>query len=830
MKKRNISLDILRVLAISSVILLHVLFIFRNKYYLTNNSYFILFTFFDAFTRVGVPIFFMLTGILLLNKKEEHTSFIKQRIPKLLISYIVFSIIYIIYDVITGSKIVSIKDTIQIILSKQAAYHLWYMPVIILIYLLIPFIQKIISHFTKEDLNKLIGTIFLLGNITLSVSVITTRLGRPLLDNFYYPNLIIYMNYLFIGYYLYKYKPKMSIRITILALISIILIPFLTYFISNKQMIDFFLNVLSPFVVFISTFVVLKEFNKERKISKKLTNVLESISHVSLYMYLIHVLIISITTNIFQKQIQEATLIQDLCWVIAIFVITWVLSYILSMMIDKIIQWIKKNRDKMKNWFIKTSMIIFALMTFYCAISLMLNSYHFTTFRYPLLFLSILIIVGLFYGIYKIQNKLFHNRVINIILLILYVIFQLMIIYCYAVRPTWDFGTVYYLARDVASNTEKFNTIYYLYICDNNIPLAALFSLLFKPLFLLKLEKFTGVLALGINLLAIDVSQFFLFKTIRKINQKLSITFLFFCLFFSPLVFYLPIFYSDTLSLPFVCIPLYYYYKYTVEEKKKSYLFLMGFLLGIGILLKATVGILVIAIILGAILLKNMNWKQLGTVLLFVLIPVCLTKIWIKLSFSEEEMIRSRKPMTHFVMMGLKNNGGFNEEDMQFTTKIPNYEKKKKKTIEKIKERLYNYYRDHQILHFYNKKLNYTWADGTFFADKALGMEYYHPKYQKYIQSSSKESWIYFNMANAEWFILLLLMLLGTVFRKHLSNTEKMIQFVVNISIFGVFLFLIIWETRSRYLVNFSPLFLISGYLGLISIINCFKKKLGEKK
>ena len=36
----------------------------------------------------------------------------------------------------------------------------------------------------------------------------------------------------------------------------------------------------------------------------------------------------------------------------------------------------------------------------------------------------------------------------------------------------------------------------------------------------------------------------------------------------------------------------------------------------------------------------------------------------LNLTFSKEEMNRSKKPMTHFIMMGLKNEGGFNEEDI----------------------------------------------------------------------------------------------------------------------------------------------------------------------
>ena len=37
----------------------------------------------------------------------------------------------------------------------------------------------------------------------------------------------------------------------------------------------------------------------------------------------------------------------------------------------------------------------------------------------------------------------------------------------------------------------------------------------------------------------------------------------------------------------------------------------------------------------------------------------------------------------------------------------------------------------------------------------------------------------------------------------------------MQLAVFGLFLFLLIWETRSRYLVNFVPVFLLLGADGL---------------
>ena len=40
----------------------------------------------------------------------------------------------------------------------------------------------------------------------------------------------------------------------------------------------------------------------------------------------------------------------------------------------------------------------------------------------------------------------------------------------------------------------------------------------------------------------------------------------------------------------------------------------------------------------------------------------------------------------------------------------------------------------------------------------------------------------------------------------------------MQIAVFGLFLFLLIWETRSRYLVNFVPIFILLGIDGIQGI------------
>ena len=94
MTKRIKYLDGLRFFAIFSIVLLHVNSFFRNKYIQYSSIKFLILTFFDGFTRMGVPIFFMLTGVLMFTKKEKNNNyleFLKKRVLRLVYAYFLFS-------------------------------------------------------------------------------------------------------------------------------------------------------------------------------------------------------------------------------------------------------------------------------------------------------------------------------------------------------------------------------------------------------------------------------------------------------------------------------------------------------------------------------------------------------------------------------------------------------------------------------------------------------------------------------------------------------------------------------------------------------------------
>lgn len=87
--------------------------------------------------KSAVPIFFMISGSMLL-RKEESLAKTYQRIPKILIDLILFSYIYI-----SLREVISFPELIQRIV-EGSYWHLWYLYAYIAFIVTLPFLRKIV--------------------------------------------------------------------------------------------------------------------------------------------------------------------------------------------------------------------------------------------------------------------------------------------------------------------------------------------------------------------------------------------------------------------------------------------------------------------------------------------------------------------------------------------------------------------------------------------------------------------------------------------------------------------------------------------------------------
>ena len=228
-KKRIIYLDYLRVLAIFGVLLNHISALWEDMPFIDGPIAIV----YNAFGRIGVPLFLMLTGILLLNNRLSIKDFIKRRYHRVIIPFLFWMTLLILYTLFVLNPALLNGNVIEYAIKEYLTAR-WYVWMILGVYLVIP----IFASFIKGT--KLEGVKYF-----LIVWIITTGLiSLSIIFNFsmHYLDLVIFsgpIGYLMLGYYLHNKELNISPKkIVIISVIVFILISFVKALILKQDAFD----------------------------------------------------------------------------------------------------------------------------------------------------------------------------------------------------------------------------------------------------------------------------------------------------------------------------------------------------------------------------------------------------------------------------------------------------------------------------------------------------------------------------------------------------------------------------------------------------------------
>lgn len=142
-------LEILKTVSAISVVVKHTIVTWLT-YYPIGSIYWWITNIVESFTRRSVPLFLMITGILILKPSkfdENYMDFYRKRILSVLVPFIFAVGLYVFGDiVILWTPILNYHEFIKSILNIWYYYHLWYVVLILAVYMIIPFIRVILKN------------------------------------------------------------------------------------------------------------------------------------------------------------------------------------------------------------------------------------------------------------------------------------------------------------------------------------------------------------------------------------------------------------------------------------------------------------------------------------------------------------------------------------------------------------------------------------------------------------------------------------------------------------------------------------------------------------
>lgn len=371
---RIIWLDILRMCAIFMVICIHCSDPFNVSPEARSNPEFNLWGgIYGSFLRPCVPLFVMITGILLLPVKMSFEDFYKKRLLRIAVPFLIWSVLYNLFPWITGviglpqsfiSEVFAYApadasqtfgDAIRNIALIPFQFNtytvpMWYLYMLIGLYLYMPFLSYWIEQSTVKQ-----------KKIFLSIWFVTLFL--PYVYSFFSPNILGicswnsfgtfyyfagFNGYLLLGHYLANNIKEWNWGKTLIICIPMFLIGYVITYIGFRTMtanpncleqeMELFFLYCSPNVA-IMTIAVFLIIRKIKITSIRLVNVFANITKCGLGIYMIHYFIVGFGYTI-AKVLEIPVSIRIPVTAFIVFVICWILVSISYKLMPKSSKWI----------------------------------------------------------------------------------------------------------------------------------------------------------------------------------------------------------------------------------------------------------------------------------------------------------------------------------------------------------------------------------------------------------------------------------------------------------------------------------------------------------
>ena len=332
--------DALRVFAILCVVLLHVT---GHLAEITNYNLVSIYslsgifeTFMNNATRIGIDLFLMLSGALLLGRKWEIKEFLFKRIPRITKPFLFWSLVFSLALFLASYLISSINyvENFSIFGFFQLFYNTllytapgasvyWFFWLILGVYLVMPILNKWVANSDLSEIEYfliiwLIPTIFeytIMAEFPIKLSYFTSPVGLVIL-----------------GYYLRHTERKIfnntnfALILTVLPAVIMLIYSYLV--VDSKILFEFHRYSILPIIEVTGVFCLFKSSKFLNNPNDSVKKIVSSIAMCSYGMYLIHSQLIMIFRKVLNVSFNFP--LEYLTLLIVGFILSWIIILILN--------------------------------------------------------------------------------------------------------------------------------------------------------------------------------------------------------------------------------------------------------------------------------------------------------------------------------------------------------------------------------------------------------------------------------------------------------------------------------------------------------------------
>lgn len=326
MSQRNIGIEYLRVFASLAVIVIHVSALAIRQ--TVGYSYEIGMVF-DAFSRFAVPVFFMISGYLMIQPQKEITfkQIFRKTWQRIIVPLLFWLIIYLALSVgwyVVQFDLSAPQAIFERLLSGETLYHFWFLPVLACYYLATPFFVQMVKKYSSRFISLFILGSFVLGLIMQFMTSWNSNLIFILLE------LLGFTGYYLFGYLIRNQQWRLSFvkgfsGYFLCSLITLINLYCFYQVLEPDRTISTITDNFFPTIILASLFLFSSMIHREFT-PNWLTKVVLWLSPYTFGIYLVHVAVLTVLSN-FGELTQIPMISNTLILIIGVFGFSLLIVY-----------------------------------------------------------------------------------------------------------------------------------------------------------------------------------------------------------------------------------------------------------------------------------------------------------------------------------------------------------------------------------------------------------------------------------------------------------------------------------------------------------------------